>query len=189
MSGHNIGDSRKALEEAFFARENEALRQRLRALDESKQKKEALAAASGIQDDAVLEKLAALNISGETLAALSLIPQVTVAWADGDIDDKERSAVFSRASEVGVAPGDVSHELFERWLTERPPQSLVAAWKDYAGALAATLSHEDRHAFKAEILNRARGVAEAAGGFLGIGKKVSPPEQKALDELARAFPD
>ena len=33
------------------------------------------------------------------------------------------------------------------------------------------------------------GVAEAAGGFLGIGKKVSPPEQNVLDELAQAFPD
>ena len=40
------------------------------------------------------------------------------------------------------------------------------------------------------MLDRARGVAEAAGGgFLGIGSKVSAPEQKVLDELASAFPD
>ena len=38
------------------------------------------------------------------------------------------------------------------------------------------------------VLDRARGVAEAAGGFLGIGK-VSAHEQKVLDELASAFPD
>jgi hypothetical protein len=61
---------RIALEEAFFARENERLRQRLRDLDNTKRKKEALAAASGITNDAVLEKLAALNISSETVAAL-----------------------------------------------------------------------------------------------------------------------
>ena len=29
----------------------------------------------------------------------------------------------------------------------------------------------------------------AAGGFLGIGKKVSAPEQKVLEELAAVFPD
>ena len=51
-----------------------------------------------------------------------------------------------------------------------------------------TMSAEDRRFFKGRVLDRARGVAEAAGGFLGIGK-VSPPEQKVLDELASAFPD
>ena len=61
---------------------------------------------------------------------------MAVAWADGTIDDKERAAVFSRAAEVGVHKGDVSHELFERWLTEPPPPSLVAAWKDYVRAFA-----------------------------------------------------
>ena len=126
----------KALEEAFFARENEALRRRLREMDETKRAKEALAAASGITDDAVLERLAALDISSETLAALSLIPLVAVAWADGSIDDKERAGVFSRAAEAGVGKGDVSHELFERWLTEPPPPALVAAWKDYVRAFA-----------------------------------------------------
>jgi tellurite resistance protein len=189
MSDEIFGDSRRALEEAFFARENEALRRRLKEMDETKRTKEALSAASGITDDAVLEKLISLNISSETLAALSLIPLVAVAWADGSIDDKERNAVFSRASEVGVRKEDVSHELFERWLTEPPPPALVAAWKDYVRAFVATMSHEDRHAFKTEFLDRARGIAEAAGGFLGIGKKVSPPEQRVLDELARAFPD
>jgi hypothetical protein len=39
------------------------------------------------------------------------------------------------------------------------------------------------------VLDRPCGVAEVAGGFLGIGSKVSAPEQKVLDELASAFPD
>lgn len=189
MSGEVFGDSKRALEEAFFARENEALRRRLKEMDDTKRAKEALSAASGITDDTVLERLAALNISSETLAALSLIPLVVVAWADGSIDDKERAGVFSRAAEAGVGKGDISHELFERWLTEPPPSSLIAAWKDYIRAFAATMSHDDRRAFKTELLERARGIAEAAGGFLGIGKKVSKPEQNVLNELERAFPD
>ena len=32
-------------------------------------------------------------------------------------------------------------------------------------------------------------IAEAAGGFLGIAKKISPPEQNVLNELAKALPD
>ena len=102
MSNDMLGDRRKAMEEAFFARENEALRKRLMGMDDTRRKKEALSAASGITHDAVLEKLAALDIRSETLATLSLIPLVAVAWADGSIDDKERGAVSSRAVELGM---------------------------------------------------------------------------------------
>ena len=190
MSNDMLGDRRKAMEEALFAKENEALRKRLREVEDARRKKEALSAASGITHDAVLGKLAALDIHSETLAALSLIPLVAVAWADGTIDDKERGVVFSRAVELGMGKGDVSHELFERWLTEPPPQALVDAWKDYVQAFANTMSNADRRALKAEVLHRAQqGVAEAARGFLGVGKKVSAPEQRVLEELATVFPD
>ena len=103
VSNEILGDSRVALEEAFFARENERLRQQLRDLDNTKRKKEALAAASGINNDVVLEKLAALNISSETVAALALVPLIAIAWADGSIDDKERAAVFAKAQEEGMS--------------------------------------------------------------------------------------
>jgi hypothetical protein len=189
MSNEILGDPRKALEEAFFARENAKLRQQLRDLDNTKRKKEALAAASGITNDAVLEKLAALNISSETVAALALVPLIAIAWSDGSIDDKERAAVLAKAQEEGVSQGDVSHELFERWLSQRPPANLLATWTDYVRALGETMSAEDRRFFKGRVLDRAHGVAVAAGGFLGIGSKVSAAEQKVLDELASAFPD
>jgi hypothetical protein len=181
------GDRRTALEEAFFARHNEDLRRKLRDMDAAKQTKEALSAASGITDDAVLERLAALNINSETLAALTLVPLVLVAWADGAIDAKERAVVFSRAAEAGVRKDDVSHKFFEQWLVERPPAALVAAWKDYIRTLSVTLSPEGRRELRAELLDRARAVAEAAGGFLGIGKKVSEAEERVLKDLESAF--
>ena len=88
----------------------------------------------------------------------------------------------------------------KQWRGYRPPAEApapaagtwaiaLATWKDYVRALAETMSAEDRRFFKGRVLDRARGVAEAAGGFLGIGSKVSAPEQKVLDELASAFPD
>ncbi|MEJ0020862.1 MAG: hypothetical protein WDN25_30785 [Acetobacteraceae bacterium] len=189
MSNDILGDRRMALEEAFFARENEALKRRLRDMDEGKRHKEALAAASGITDDAVLEKLAALNISSATVTALSLVPLIAVAWADGAIDDKERATVFARAAEAGVVKGDVSHELFERWLASRPPAALLATWKDYVRALGDTMTPAERQSFKTAMLDHTRSVAEAAGGFLGLGAKVSAPEQRVLDELAAALPN
>ena len=182
-----LGDRRVALEEAFFAKQNEALRQRLREKDEARLKKEAFSAASGITDDVVLEKLIALNIGGDTLAALSLVPLVAVAWADGGIDSKERNAVLSGAAEVGVSDQDASYQLLDRWLAEQPSPELLATWKDYISALSATLSQEFRRALKEQLLGRARTVAEAAGGFMGVGRKVSISEENVLEELEAAF--
>ena len=96
--------------------------------------------------------------------------------------------MLAKAQEEGVSQGNVSHELFQRWLAERPPANLLAMWKDYVRALMETMSAEDRRFFKGRVLDRARGMAEAAGGFLGMGK-VSAAEQKVLDVLASAFPD
>ena len=148
MSNESLGDTRMALEEAFFARENEKLRLQLRDLDNTKRKKEALSAASGITNDAALEKLAALNISSETVAALALVPLIAIAWSDGSIDDKERAAVLAKAQEEGVSQGNVSYELFQRWLSERPPANLLGMWKDCAkspgGCLSTTVHKQYR---------------------------------------------
>jgi len=188
MSNEFLGDRRTALEEAFFSKENERLRQRLRDMDQSRQSKQALSAASGITDDAVLDRLAALSIGSDTLAALSLVPLVAVAWSDGDVDDKERRVLLSKASEMGLGEQDVSYQLFERWLAVPPPAALLAAWKEYIGTFAASLKAEDRRTLRQELLNRAHAVAEAAGGFLGFAG-ISPPEAKMLKELEQAFPE
>src|SRR5690242_6516966 len=80
MEREFLEDRRRGLEEAFFAQHDAALLRRLREAGEAKAKREALAAASGITDDALLDRLVALGISSETLTALSLIPMVAVAW-------------------------------------------------------------------------------------------------------------
>jgi hypothetical protein len=187
MKNELPGDRRVALEEAFFAKQNEALRQRLRAMDEARLKKEAFSAASGITDEAVIEKLTSLNIGSDTLAALSLVPLVAVAWADGGIDDRERNAAFSRAAELGLDKDDVSHRLFEQWLSERPPADLISAWKAYIGALSSTLTYEAKRTLKEEVMDSARTVATAAGGFLGIGGRISVKEENVLKDLESAF--
>ena len=53
--------------------------------------------------------------------------------------------------------------------------------------LCAELNEAERTELKNEILGRARSVAETAGGFLGLGKRVSPEEEVVLAELAKAF--
>lgn len=188
MANEILGDRRSALEEAFFVKQDAILLQKLKQLEDTRQKKEALSAASGITDNAVLEKLAALDIDSATLAALSLVPLVAMAWADGGIDDKERAAALAKATEVGLKKEDVSYQLFERWLARRPAPELLATWKEYIRALAATLNHEAVRALRHGLLQRARSVGEASGGLLGIRGKLSAAEGAVLAELENAFP-
>jgi len=128
-----------------------------------------------------------MNISANTIAALSLVPLVTVAWADGEIDDKERAAALAGATEAGIRQQDVSYPLLEQWLRNRPSAELLSTWQAYIGALAPTLNAEARNSLKNSLLARARQVAEATGGFLGLGRKVSDAEANVLRDLDRAF--
>lgn len=187
MSEDFLGDRRRALEEEFFAKQNRQLLQQLRETTTAQSKKEALATASGITDAAVLEQLVAMDVSSETLAALSLVPLVEVAWADGKLDAKERSAILAAAEQSGLSKGSASYRLLEEWLGEQPSPQLLVAWKGYVAALSGTLDAQARQALKQDLLGRARAVAEAAGGFLGFGKRVSRAEQAVLTELEQAF--
>jgi tellurite resistance protein len=187
MSDEFLGSRRKALEESFFAKHNEKLRRALKEKESAKTKKEALSAASGISDDAVLEELVRQDIDSDTVAALALVPLVEVAWADGNIDDKERTAVLSAAEQAGLSRESAAFQLLEGWLAVQPGRRVMAAWKDYVGSLANTLSPQAKATLRQDLLGRARAVAKAAGGFLGLGSKVSRSEQAVLDELEQAF--
>jgi hypothetical protein len=187
MSAGNFSGRTRELEDVFFRQRDEELLRALREQAAVQERKKSLADVSGISDDRLLNHLHELDVSGETLAAVSLVPLIVVAWADGSIDAKERSAVLTAAEEQGLEKSHPGHQLLERWLERKPEPRLLEAWKGYVSALSETLDDAEVEAIKAKILGRARAVAEAAGGLLGLGSKVSKAEQAVLDDLEKAF--
>jgi hypothetical protein len=187
MGDHVLGDRERALEDAFFARQERELLEKLRDADRTRSHAEAIAAASGIRDEAVLRQITALGLGAETVAALALVPLALVAWADGSLDSKERAAVMDAAREGGVASGSEAARLLDTWLATPPGAELKAAWRGYAAALSANLDDAARATLRRETVGRARRVAEAAGGVLGLGRKVSEAEERVLNELDAAF--
>lgn len=187
MANKGMKERGRALEEAFFKKHHEAQLSKLRLLQQQEEAREALADASGISDVDLLERLAALGIRAETLAALTLIPLVEVAWADGKMEARERDAILRGAESSGIEPGSPSHGLLEIWTQDRPTAELLESWKQYIGALAKELSADQKWHLEERIVGRARSVAEAAGGFLGLGSKVSAAEEAMLAELEQAF--
>jgi hypothetical protein len=183
----NLEDRERALENAFFARQERALIEKLKAADATKSRKEALAAASGITDEAVLAHLAERGLGPQGVAALGLVPLVVVAWADGELDAKEKAAIQRAAQEAGLDALPEAKALLEAWLTAPPGQEVSETWHRYVQAIMPGLDAAGREALKRETIGRARRVAEAAGGFLGLGQKVSDAEERALARLADAF--
>ncbi len=177
----------KALEEAFFRKEQERLHDLQQLRNEEASATRALAEASGIEDETILGRLASLGVRAETLAALTLIPLVEVAWADDKMEGREREAVLAGAESSGIAAGSPSHGLLQLWLDDRPAPDLSSAWRDFMAALCAQLSAEERLRLRDNLVGRARQVAEAAGGFLGLTDPVSAVERKVLDDLAGHF--
>jgi len=185
MAHDDLDSSRRALETAFYREGSDAFRESLAA--EQVRARGALALATGISDEKLLTRLAELGIRPETLAALTLIPLIEAAWADGVLDDKEREAVLSGAASSGIAPGSASYGLLELWTLERPAPDLVALWREFIAALGRSLTDAERTRLRERVIGRARDVAAAAGGLLDATPNVSAEEQAVLDDLGGAF--
>lgn len=183
-----LDDRKRALEEQFFQKREQAALQKLAAERARQTAKQALTAASGLKDDAVLDHLLRLGIEPDTLLALGLVPLVEVAWADGHLDDRERQAILSALEQAGIARESAPHALVQSWLAAPPAPAMLGAWAAYAAGLCGQLSEAERANLRTAVMGRARAVAEAAGGFLGLAK-VSAAEQEMLRRLDRAFAD
>jgi hypothetical protein len=120
LSDEFLGDRKKSLEASFFAKQNAALLERMRAQREKQSRGEDLARVSLIRDPEVIDKLVELGLDAASWVALSLVPLVEVAWADGAIERRERDAILAAAVEQGIEPGSPSRSMLESWLCSRP---------------------------------------------------------------------
>jgi hypothetical protein len=173
----------RTLEDAFFTKENARLLEQLK----EKQKREALREVVQIKDETFLDRLMELGIGPETVLALTLVPLIAVAWADGTLDSRERDAIIKAAEEKGVSPETAGHQLLETWLSRRPEQELFSSWKQYVRGIWETFTDEERQRMRERTLDWALAVAEASGGFLGVISKVSPAERVVIEELKKVL--
>ena len=71
-------------------------------------------------------------------------------------------------------------------MSDGPTEARRKVWFAYAKDLAARLDAGERTKVRDELLRRARKVAEASGGVLGIAK-IAAKEKKVLGAIAEAF--
>jgi len=182
----SIQDRGRAMENSFFLQRDKELLDALRKNLESSDGRSQLKSASGIDNDAVIDQLIGIGMQAETIAAIGLIPLVMVAWADHQMDESEINAVLKAATESGMSADSDSYKLVQSWLKTRPGDEVLQAWKNYVAALKTELDAVAVGQLKTSVINRARKVADAAGGFLGMAT-TSSEELAMITDLESAF--
>ena len=135
---------RQTLEDMFFHEQDRRIIERRAKLQQLEQTKANLATVSGIDDDALLEKLIALEIGPETLTTLIGIPLIEVAWADGQMDEKERKTLFEYAEKAGLRQKGLDPKIMSAWLKTKPDPALLKAWQQYVQKLCKKLNAHER---------------------------------------------
>lgn len=179
-----LASRRRALEDAFFHQRDAQLLQRMRDEARLEARCSELQNALGIGDVAVAEHLAKLEVNCASISALSLVPLIRVAWSDGRVAPRQRKAILAAVVHAGLDQCSTSFECLQGWLDAEPDAGLTQLWREYIEALWPLLPARDRQSITEGILTRAKEVAEASGGILGLGNKISAAEQKVLDQIA-----
>ena len=189
MKNESIVQHRQALHDAFFEERDQELLDFLRFETEptDQQEQDQLQVVAGVDDPAVLDALKQAGITSASMTAFTLLPLVRLAWADSKIQDGEFECLLKAAADDGIAYGTPAYRLLNRWLEERPTEKVLDAWWKYAHALAGELDDTSLAAFQEATLGRARRVAEASGGFLGMGERISDNERHVLNDLENAL--
>lgn len=177
----------RAFEEEYFSRKDAALIDKLKGVFHKKVDKDSIRAATGINDEALLDRLVDLNLNGELMEAFNLLPLVEVAWADGGIDKREKEAVLLAAEKHGLQPGSKTHALLELRLREGPNEETRKLWFLYAESLRKALTPEQLAEFRTDLVDTCKQIAQASGGLLGIAFTVSPNERAVIEAVERAL--
>lgn len=188
-----LGDREKALEDSYFRQQDAKLLKRLRegaALDDI-----ALALAEKLQLDnpELLVQARDVGITPETAAAFLLAPLVQVAWAEGSVSERERSAVLRLALERGIEISSPAYSQLLTWLEVRPPDALFDAALQVLQTGLSVLPLNEREERIARMVDACHEVAAASGSevarLLGLGDGVSGTEASLLDTIARKLRD
>jgi hypothetical protein len=187
MDRDSFKERERALEEGYFRAQDAKLLERLR--EDARLEEIVLALAEQLQVDnpELLRRVIGLGVRLDTGPAFLLAPLVQVAWAEGQVTDRERDTVLRLAAARGVEPGSPAHTQLLKWLQERPADELFDTAMEVIRSGLALLPPEQREERLKHIVQACQEVAEASGGLakvLGLGSGVSGEEEALLEAIA-----
>ena len=190
MQDRIFGDREKAMEEAYFRKEDAKLVEKLRQMAHLDQIALALGEQLQVDNPELLMRVRDAGVSLDTAPALFLAPLVQVAWAEGKVDKAEHRCVLSLARKRGIDPASPAYAQLEAWLKERPSDELFDLAVDVLKQGFSVLPPGERDQRIKLLLDACQEVAAASGSSLGwiLGivdlNSVSQSEAATLDLLS-----
>jgi len=132
------------------------------------------------------DALKALGMDRQSFRALPLLPLIQVAWADGQVQDEERTLILELARDK-YKLNEEGMLLLRNWLQHPPSKEYVERGQSALVALCIRRggSTLDRSILQ-DVLAFSQRVASAAGGLFGFGT-VKRSESLALKQIAEAL--
>jgi len=178
---------RNAFDDMKRSREEEYFREREREILDRMRRRAELAAAAGTHDTEVLDMLAELGYSQDTVRLLYLVPVIQTAWVDGEVGNSEREAILELARVQGIEPGSGAAARLAELLASPPPNEFFERTMAVIAALLHALPEERREADAKDIVAYCTRVAEASSGLFGalrIGRTLSAEERAQIARVA-----
>lgn len=173
-------------EERYFAQQEAQRRKdKRRAMEAAAQEmseRRAMKEALHTDDDAITAAIRDLGFDGDTARVFDVLPLVHVAWADGSVSNRERATIFEVLDQRGVAADDEGGVLIASLLEERPSDAFL---DETLALLKAITSRAGLTPMN--IVELCESVAEASGGILGLGNKISGDERATIEKIAGAL--
>jgi hypothetical protein len=181
--GQNMKHSRKEIS----SRKNLDTARKLRIKAELQIQSFQLSMETGIISKSTLERLLSYGIKAENVKALQLSPLFFVAWADGELDDKEQQTIMDHVKSWGINPDDPSYYFISHWLEVPPSPEYFDAWRLYIIGKYQQADDADFLQLKTDTLRQVKMVAEASGGFWGFGESISVSERREIQKFEEIF--
>lgn len=182
-----IGERGRSLEADYFRRRDQELLERAREKEAAAERGRQVAAALGIDDQAVVAGLVDLGFDAATAHLLDIVPAVQVAWSDGTLPAGERAAIDRILARPELqAAARAGGRLTADWLSRQPRPELFQLATEALRLRADRLDPEARKQLVSQIVADCNTVAAASGGVFGLGAH-SSVEADRIRELAAAL--
>ena len=108
----------------------------MRRIKATEQAKLDMGTKAGLNDPELIQELAALGFTTDTVALLPLIPLIQMAWAEGGVSDAERHLIAKLARSRGIVEGEAADRQLSVWLTTCPAEQVFASSRARRGSFA-----------------------------------------------------
>jgi hypothetical protein len=154
-----------------------------RAAGDTLEARRALVATWSLTDGAAVTKMIDHGVRADSIAIVSFVPLAAAAWADGKFSKNERAAALEISEQIGLSPSDTIQPALVERLDAALDEPILRAWLAYVDVFSSRVDADVLSQVLDRIRDGALRIAEASGGFLGVGRKVSDAEAALLQRL------